>query len=148
MNASIVVTLVLLAGAPALAQPPEAPAPVAEVIASDTPEATPVQLSAGQRSASDTATAHVQADDDRALSLDELADLRGGETMVIQHTTQTLTANNAGNTINGDTVVSGAVNLASNAFNGYDGIGNFVINTGHNNNLQGSISVSIALTPQ
>jgi hypothetical protein len=50
--------------------------------------------------------------------------------------------------VNGDTIGSGAVNLGSGAFNGYDGIGNFVINTGHNNNLQGSISVSIAMTPQ
>ena len=85
---------------------------------------------------------------DDSLSLDELDDLRGGETIVIQHTSQILTATNTGNSVNGDTIGSGAVNLSSNAFNGYDGIGNFVINTGHNNNLQGSISVSIAMTPQ
>ena len=149
MKASIVVTLILLAGAPALAQPPETPAPVAEAIAGDEPETVPAQQSAADRqAASDAVAALVRESDDGALGLDELADLRGGETIVIQHTTQTLTANNAGNTVNGNTIGSGAVNLAANAFNGYDGIGNFVINTGHNNNLQGSISVSIALTPQ
>ena len=137
MKASIGVMTLLLAGAPALAQPPEA-----------LPSATGSATADSATVAPAAETENVHSEDDDALSLEELGELRGGEAIVIQHTTQTLRANNAGNSVNGDTVGSGAVNLASNAFNGYDGIGNFVINTGHNNNLQGSISVSIAMTPQ
>jgi hypothetical protein len=35
--------------------------------------------------------------------------------------------------------------IGSNAFSGFDGVGNFVLNTGHNNNLQSSLNVSIVL---
>ena len=83
------------------------------------------------------------------LNLDELADLRGGEAAGVQLTAQNLNAINAGNSVSaGDTVGSGAVNVNAGAFNGYDGIGNFVINTGHNNNLMGSVSVNVLVTPQ
>jgi len=149
MKTPIVATVFLLAGVPALAQPPDVPPPTA-AIADDlaetaviAPETAPID-----QTALDVPAASMQAAADSALSLEELGELRGGETIVIQHTTQTLTAMNSGNSVNGDTIGSGAVNLGSGAFNGYDGIGNFVINTGHNNNLQGSISVSIAMTPQ
>jgi hypothetical protein len=148
MRASIGVTIFLLACAPALAQPPDAPPAAAADPAAIAPEAVPAEQAAPDVQVADAQASDVQAEDDGALSLEELGELRGGETIVIQDTTQTLTANNAGNSVNGDTIGSGAVNLSSNAFNGYDGIGNFVINTGHNNNLQGSISVSIAMTPQ
>jgi hypothetical protein len=142
MKACIGVIL-LLAGAPALAQPPDPPAVEAAAgSAVAAPEIAPVEQGA-------LVAPPIEAQaEDGALTLDELSDLRGGETVVIQNTTQALTANNRGNSVVGDTVGSGAVNLGSGAFNGYDGIGNFVINTGHNNNLQGSISVSIAMTPQ
>lgn len=143
MKASIGVMTLLLAGAPALAQPPETLPSATGSATVDSAVVAPVE-----QIAPDVETENVHSEDDDALSLEELGELRGGEAIVIQHTTQTLTANNAGNSVNGDTVGSGAVNLTSNAFNGYDGIGNFVINTGHNNNLQGSISVSIAMTPQ
>jgi hypothetical protein len=141
--------VLVLAGVPALAQPPDVLPPTAPMAgdpaetAAITSEAAPIE-----RTAPDVQAADMQVTTNRALGLDELADLRGGEAIVIQHTTQTLTAVNSGNSVNGDTIGSGAVNLGSGAFNGYDGIGNFVINTGHNNNLQGSISVSIAMTPQ
>lgn len=146
MKASIGLTILALAGAPALAQPPDIHA------ASEAAE-----LLAGAETASvDEATLFDGVDrnppvslaSDGALSSEELGELRGGEAVVIQHTTQTLTATNAGNSVTGDSIGSGAVNLSSNAFQGYDGIGNFVINTGHNNNLQGSISVNITMTPQ
>lgn len=90
-----------------------------------------------------------ELDMDQTLDLDQLSDLRGGEAAGFQLTNQNLNATNAGNSvIAGDTVGSGAVNLNANAFNGYDGIGNFVINTGHNNNLLGSVSVNVMVTPQ
>jgi hypothetical protein len=83
-----------------------------------------------------------------ALGLDALDALAGegvGDINVI--TGQTLTALTAGNTIIAGTVGSGAITLGPNAFSGFDGIGNFVINSGHNNTLQSSLSVSIVLAP-
>jgi hypothetical protein len=153
MRASIGILVFLLAGGPALAEPPGAP-PAAEAVAGGStgtaiaPEVLPVAQVTLEQQTISKLTADITVEHDGSLSLGELADLRGGEAIVIQYTTQTLTAVNAGNSVNGDTIGSGAVNLGSGAFNGYDGIGNFVINTGHNNNLQGSISVSIAMTPQ
>lgn len=139
MRASVGLIALWCVGLPALAEPPAGPVPEAAPPAVARTEAVvPVELPARS----------TEQQGDNSLSLDELDDLRGGETIVIQHTSQILTATNTGNSVNGDTIGSGAVNLSSNAFNGYDGIGNFVINTGHNNNLQGSISVSIAMTPQ
>jgi hypothetical protein len=62
-------------------------------------------------------------------------------------TDQTLTAITSGNSITAGTVGSGAITLDQNAFSGFDGIGNFVINSGHNNTLQSSLNVSIVLAP-
>jgi hypothetical protein len=82
-----------------------------------------------------------------ALSAADLGDMSGGASpnnMAIS--SQTVTAVNSGNSINGDSIVTGNVNLQSGAFNGFTGVGNFVFNTGNNNNLQGTLSVTI-LTP-
>ena len=59
---------------------------------------------------------------------------------------QNLTATNSGNSIHAGTVGSGNINLTEGAFAGFSGIGNFVVNSGHNNNLQGSMSI-IIVTP-
>jgi hypothetical protein len=89
------------------------------------------------------------ADAVEVLSLEDLGELRGGDggnaTII---TEQTLNAVNSGNSVVGDIVGSGQVSLGSGAFSGYAGLGNFVINTGHNNNLQASMNVSVALTPE
>lgn len=88
------------------------------------------------------------ADETELLSLEDMNALSGGTGVeVLVDTVQVLTATNTGNTVTGDVVSSGEVNIGSGAFSGYDGIGNFVINTGHNNNLQSSMSVSIVLAP-
>lgn len=89
-----------------------------------------------------------EASDAEILSLDDMESLAGG-TGVDVHviTTSVLDAVNNGNTVTGDVVGSGQVNIGSDAFAGYSGLGNFVINTGHNNNLQSSMNVSIALAP-
>lgn len=88
------------------------------------------------------------ADETELLSLEDMNALSGGTGVeVLVDTVQVLTATNTGNTVTGDIVSSGEVNIGSGAFSGYDGIGNFVINTGHNNNLQSSMSVSIVLAP-
>lgn len=83
------------------------------------------------------------------LSLEEMAMLAGGdgEETVIVITDQTLTATNHNNSVIGDVIGSGDVTLGTNAFSGYSGLGNFVINTGHNNNLQASMNVSVVLPP-
>jgi hypothetical protein len=60
---------------------------------------------------------------------------------------QTLTAINSGNSVTGETVQNGDIVLSPDAFSGFSGIGNFVMNTGNNNNLQGSIGVVVILTP-
>jgi hypothetical protein len=80
----------------------------------------------------------------QVLSLDELEGENGLQSVqVYANTTQTLSANNSGNTINAHQVGSGDITLAEGAFAGFAGIGNFVINSGHNNNLQGSLSIMI-----
>jgi len=83
----------------------------------------------------------------QALSLDELENENGRQGVyVYANTTQALTATNSGNSITADHVGSGNITLTEGAFAGFAGIGNFVINSGHNNNLQGSLSIMI-VTP-
>lgn len=60
-------------------------------------------------------------------------------------TDQTLTALNTGNSLTAAQIGSGEIRLDANAFSGFSGIGNFVINSGHNNNLQSSLSVNIVM---
>jgi hypothetical protein len=81
-----------------------------------------------------------------SASDEDLAGFSGGEEMIAV-TNQNLTALNSGNSVNAGSVVNGQVVLEANAFSGFSGLGNFVINTGNNNNLQGSMSVNIIMTP-
>lgn len=82
-----------------------------------------------------------------ALTLEELGQESGRQGVYIYaNTTQALSAANSGNTINADHVGSGNISLTEGAFAGFAGIGNFVINSGHNNNLQGSLSIML-VTP-
>jgi hypothetical protein len=82
-----------------------------------------------------------------AIAESDLAATSGGASPInLALSKQTLTALNTGNQVNGESVVTGNVNVDPSAFNGFNGIGNFVFNTGNNNNLQGSLSVTI-LTP-
>ena len=86
------------------------------------------------------------ATSEAVLAPEDLADLAGqGDGPVGVLTEQTLTALNTGNTIVGANVSSGVISIDQNAFNGFDGIGNFVINSGHNNTLKSSLSVSIVI---
>lgn len=82
------------------------------------------------------------------IDMNELADLSGGDGVEIDMLTdQTLTAINSGNSVRGDVVGSGNITFDRNALEGFEGIGNFVINTGHNNNLQSSLNVTVVLAP-
>ena len=81
------------------------------------------------------------------LDLSQLHDLNGRQGVsVIVASDQLLKATNSGNSVNANTVGSGAITIGANAFAGYNGVGNFVMNTGHNNNLQGAITINIVTT--
>jgi hypothetical protein len=83
------------------------------------------------------------------MSLEELGEFVGGtagDSVVI--TDETLQAINHDNVVVGEVVRSGDITLANGGLSSFDGIGNFIMNTGHQNNLQSSMSVSILLGPQ
>ena len=62
--------------------------------------------------------------------------MRQAANTTIAVTDQDLTAVSTGNTINAASVGSGAISLSDNALAGFGGVGNFLMNTGHNNSLQ------------
>jgi hypothetical protein len=89
-----------------------------------------------------------QAEADAVLSAEDLEALAGGTGVSIDMLTdQTLTAINTGNNVIGQTVGSGQINVENGGLADFNGVGNFVFNTGHNNNLQSSMNVSIVLAP-
>jgi hypothetical protein len=93
-----------------------------------------------------TEAAEVQAP--QALSLDEMESLSGGQGVNVEVLTrQQLSGTTSGNTVNAGTLTSGAVSFSRDALNGFNGVGNFVINTGANNTLQGAINISIVTAP-
>lgn len=59
---------------------------------------------------------------------------------------QLLQATNSGNSIRANQIRSGDISITSNAFAGFGGVGNFVMNTGNNNNLQGAVTINIVTT--
>lgn len=89
-----------------------------------------------------------QAGPSQTQSDAELSAMAGGQstTTAIAMTDQDLTAVSSGNLITADSVASGAISLTGNALSGLDGIGNFTFNTGHNNTLQSSMSVTVIVT--
>jgi hypothetical protein len=56
---------------------------------------------------------------------------------------QQLNATTSGNSVIAATMTTGDVAFSTSALSGFAGVGNFVINTGNNSNLQGTISVNI-----
>ena len=80
--------------------------------------------------------------------LDDLSAVRGGAGSSSQAITdQTIGAVNAGNQISAGPMSNGAVSIDSNAFSGFSGVGNFMMNTGNQNNLESTLSVTIVGTP-
>jgi len=120
-RAHLAAAAALLVASPALAQTTQPPAPEA------------------------AASAGAIADDA------ELAAMSGGTNTVtnaaIALTEQDLTAVNSGNRITADTVTTGAITLGGAAFSDFNGVGNVIMNTGNNNNIQTSMSVTIVITP-
>ncbi len=82
----------------------------------------------------------------KPISDADLQQLSGGQAIAVINDQQ-LTALNSGNSVNAFSVTNGPVSLNAGAFSGFSGLGNFVINTGNNNNLQGTMSVNIVMTP-
>ena len=81
------------------------------------------------------------------LAASDLAKLSGGASPSgIAVTMQNLSASNSDNSLNANSIETGNINVPANAFSGYNGVGNFVFNTGNNNNVQGSLSITI-VTP-
>jgi hypothetical protein len=75
---------------------------------------------------------------------DDLLDVeRGGEAVVVSN--QTLTAISEGSTINGN-YNAGSISITDSALSNFNGIGNLVINTGAQNNLQSGMNVTINVT--
>jgi hypothetical protein len=83
------------------------------------------------------------------LSDAELADAEhsGRGPAAVALTDQDLTAVSTGNTITAGTVGSGNISMSDAALSDFNGIGNFTFNTGHNNTLQSSMSVTVIVTP-
>lgn len=83
-----------------------------------------------------------------ALSPDELEAAAGGQGVSVEVLTrQQLSGSTSGNTVSAGTLTSGDVSFGSDALDGFSGVGNFVINTGANNTLQGAINISVVTTP-
>ncbi|HEX2561655.1 hypothetical protein [Phenylobacterium sp.] len=116
----------VVGGRPALAAGPEETAPA---VADRPAQAAPAQAR-------------------RLLPEAELSAYNGGQDAGVQvQATQTLTATANGNSIGGD-LLSGDVTFSDNALDNFSGVGNVVINTGANSNLQGSILVTVVGAPE
>lgn len=83
--------------------------------------------------------------DDTLAKLDGRGDPAG--TLIKSVSDQELTAVSSGNSIVANTVGSGSISLQGNAFSAFNGVGNIMMNTGHNNNLQSSMSVTVIVGP-
>ena len=93
-------------------------------------------------------TSPIEREPSPPLAPEDLSQISGGQGVHVDLlSNQQLTATSSGNSVTANTIESGDVSFSSGSLQGFSGIGNFVINTGANNNLQGSISVSIVTTP-
>ncbi len=123
MRRLICLAALLLVGSPALAEEPAVAIPAPVAVDADAP--TPLGLE----------------------DLEAVNGRQGSHTEITLLSEQDLSATSSGNSITADTVRSGDVNFGAGALSAFSGVGNFVVNTGNNNNLQGAISVNIITTP-
>jgi N-acetylglutamate synthase/N-acetylornithine aminotransferase len=83
------------------------------------------------------------------MSLEELSGIRAGEApQFTVSNNQNVTASSTANVISAGSLTSGGVSFSQNAFSGFSGIGNIVVNTGNNNAIQGTLSVTVVGQPQ
>jgi hypothetical protein len=84
----------------------------------------------------------------RPLSPEDMEAATGGQGVSVEVLThQQLSGVTSGNTVTAGTLTSGQVTFGAGALDGFHGVGNFVINTGANNTLQGAINISIVTAP-
>jgi hypothetical protein len=119
--------------------PPTDAIPQIDAIADVMPQAGAIVIAPDQP-APTPAVAVATPETDIALSDDALSDLRGGQAIVIGN--QTLNAINSGSILNGN-YTAGSVALTDNALSNFNGLGNVLINTGAQNNLQSAMNVTI-----
>lgn len=82
------------------------------------------------------------------LSAEDLSGIRAGEApQLVVANRQTVTALSTDNVVSADSIVSGDVNFSQGAFGNFNGIGNIVVNTGNNNAIQGTLSVTVVGLP-
>jgi hypothetical protein len=82
------------------------------------------------------------------LDLTEMAEISGGDAVQVEVLTQQqLQGSATGNSVTAQTFTTGGVTFGTDALNGFNGVGNFVINTGANNTLQGAINISVVTAP-
>lgn len=123
MSALVAIAAVALHGTSATAQESEVATPTLpyEIAQIEEPDVSPPEV-------------HI-------LSLEELAQARGRATIVISN--QTLQAITSGNQLG--SFVAGSINLSDNALSSFSGVGNFLFNTGAQNNLQSGMSLTITI---
>jgi hypothetical protein len=81
---------------------------------------------------------------DQPIDVQSLAAITGGQSVRNEIVTeQNLNARSENNQIAADIVETGAIVFEQRSLEGFNGIGNFVLNTGNNNVLQGSIAVTV-----
>lgn len=76
----------------------------------------------------------------------DLDTARGGQGVYLD-STQVLNATSVGNSVNANEVGSGSIALEDGTLSNFNGVANVVVNTGHNNTLQGSVSVNVIYDP-
>jgi hypothetical protein len=82
------------------------------------------------------------------LSAAELSAVSGGVKIAVSSfTDQQLSGTTNGDSITAGVLNTGAITFGDGALGNYAGVGNFVVNTGANNTLQGAINISIVTTP-
>lgn len=122
---SAILALAISAAAPAVAQ-------TVPDTANETP-LVPVEAVASQP--------HIEP---QALSIEMLAAENGQGVSNTVMSDQQLSATSSGNSLTaGTSIHTGDVSFSTTALNGFSGVGNFVVNTGNNSNLQGTINVNI-----
>ncbi|HEY8570968.1 hypothetical protein [Phenylobacterium sp.] len=101
-----------------------------------------------QARATEAAEALAQRSEPLALTAEEMESASGGQGISVEVLTrQQLSGTTSGNTVTAGTLTSGDVSFGADALDGFSGVGNFVINTGANNTLQGAINISVVTTP-
>ena len=78
------------------------------------------------------------------LSDSDLSAVSGGNgDQFLAETSQNVNGSSSDNSITANEVTTGNINFNANALSGFAGIGNFVVNSGNNDVIQGTMNVSI-----